>query len=173
MKDRIKNIPRWNKFVIITFAAIFILGCFIFKDYGVSVDEPMQRHHSLVNLYYIKSVLKGNFSADGKLAYPKNSNLEKFADKIGIERRFYLYKHKYYEVAIQIPLVVIEDLFNYKLDYSVIYLIRHFYTFLIFFLSLIYFYKMLSKFNLKCKKITIVRRFISCVIAKNIWRCIL
>lgn len=156
MKDRIKNMTKWNKFVIITFAAIFILGCFIFKDYGVSVDEPMQRHHSLVNLYYIKSVLKGNFIASGCKIYPKNSNLEKLVDREVVERRFYLYTYKYYGIAIQIPLMIIENIFNYKLGYSVIYLIRHFYTFLIFFLSLIYFYKILLNFNLRCKKLPLL-----------------
>ena len=60
MKDRIKNMTKWNKFVIITFAAIFILGCFIFKDYGVSTDELVKRQHSLVNLYYIKAIFKGD-----------------------------------------------------------------------------------------------------------------
>lgn len=53
MKDKIRNMSRWNKFVIIIFVAIFILGCFIFKDYGVSTDELVQGQHSLVNLYYI------------------------------------------------------------------------------------------------------------------------
>lgn len=52
--------------------------------------------------------------------------------------------------------MIIESIFNYKLDYSAIYLIRHFYTFLIFFLSLIYFYKILSKFNFKCKKLSLL-----------------
>ena len=61
MKDRIKNMTKWNKFVIITFAAIFILGCFIFKDDGVSTDELVKRQHSLVNLYYIKAIFKGDF----------------------------------------------------------------------------------------------------------------
>ena len=52
--------------------------------------------------------------------------------------------------------MIIESIFNYKLDYSAIYLIRHFYKFLIFFLSLIYFYKILSKFNFKCKKLSLL-----------------
>lgn len=156
MKDKIRNMSRWNKFVIIIFVAIFILGCFIFKDYGVSADEPVQRQHSLVNLYYIKSVLNGEFSTNGYSLYSENSNLEKLVNKESIERRFYLYEYKYYGVTIQIPLMIIENIFNYKLDYSVIYLIRHFYTFLIFFLSLIYFYKILSKFNFKCKKLPLL-----------------
>lgn len=88
------------------------MGCFIFKDYGVSTDELVQRQHSLVNLYYIKAIFKGDFFASGRRLYSKKSNLEKLVSKESAERRFYLYTYKYYGVAIQIPLMIIESIFN-------------------------------------------------------------
>lgn len=50
------------------------------------------------------------------------------------------YEYKYYGTAIQIPIVFIEDIFGFQLSTRQIYLIRHFYNFLICFIGYICFF---------------------------------
>lgn len=96
--------------------------------------------------------MKGKVNGDGNLIQKRNSDLEKLMDNWHIERRFFEYSYKYYGVAIQIPLTIIEQIFSYQLDVSIIYFIRHMYTFILFFISLIFFYFLLKKYIVKDKK---------------------
>ncbi len=157
MIEKIKKISKWQIFVVIFFLAIFFVGLFTFKDYGISEDEKIQRNHSLVTHYYLKGVLKGNFKGDGiPIENVKTSKLEKIVEEESIERVISNYRFKYYGVALQMPLTFIEEIFDYNLDVSTIFLIRHFFTFLIFFLSLIYFYKLLNEYIVKDKKYALI-----------------
>lgn len=146
-----KNIIKKNIAIIMFFFFVFIIGIFTFKDYGITGDEVIERNHTLVNNYYYMSILTGDFNGYTGKVLNKNMNLEKIMDAETVERRPFFYVYKYYGVAIQMPFVMIEDLFNYKLEYSTVYYIRHLGTFLIFFVSLIYFYKLLNKFVLNNK----------------------
>ena len=157
MLNRIKKLSRWQLFMFVFFLVIFLIGIFTVKDYGLSDDERIERNHSLVIHYYLRSVLEGKFNADGLPIEDINkSNLEKLIEKENVERRIFKYEYKYYGVAMHIPLTLIEQIFDYDLDVQIIYYIRHFFTFLIFFTSLIYFYKLLKKYILKNEKLAFV-----------------
>lgn len=158
MLKKIKKLSKWQIIVISFFLIIFFIGLFTFKDYGMSEDERLQRNHSLINNYYLRCVLAGDFQGTGSnLNDKKMNNLEKIMnDEFFGTKYLFSYPYKYYGVAIQMPLTFIEQIFNYQLDVRIIFLIRHFYTFLIFFLSLIYFYKLLEKYIVKNKKIALI-----------------
>lgn len=157
MIKKIKELSRWQYFICFFFLVIFFIGIFTFRDYGIADDERIERNHDLVTHYYLQSLLNGKKIADGDPTWDIKTNpLEKLVEKEKIERRFYIYEYRYYGVAIQMPLVLVEQAFNYNLDISLIYQVRHIYTFLIFFISLIYFYKLLKKFLIKNEKLAFI-----------------
>lgn len=157
MINKIKKLSRWQYFICFFFLIIFLIGIFTFKDYGIADDERIERNHDLVTHYYIQSLLNGKKIADGNPTWNVKTNpLEKLVEKEKIERRFFAYRYRYYGVTIQMPTVLVEQVFNYNLDISHIYQIRHMYNFLIFFISLIYFYKLLKNFLIKDEKLSFV-----------------
>jgi hypothetical protein len=118
--------------IILFFAFVLVLGIFIYDDYGVSSDEMLQRQHSLINYRYINKVL---FQKDipyiSQLTeYNSDNPLPELED----------YQYKYYNMAMQIPLVAIEDAWDFSLTSQQILYIRHFYNFLVCFFALICFF---------------------------------
>ncbi len=135
MHDKIQNIFHSQKFftaVFIVFLSLYMLiGLSSFQDYNVSVDEPIQREHSRVAYKYINE----------KLLHRQIASL---ADLPDLQE----YEHKYYGVAIQMPLMLAEDLFHFDLSPRRIFQGRHLYNFLIctagyicFFLALVKIFK--------------------------------
>ena len=51
------------------------------------------------------------------------------------------WKDRYYGVALQLVPVMIEHMFDFQLSLRQVYLVKHCYTFLLFFISCIFFYK--------------------------------
>lgn len=100
--------------VLIFFSIYLCIGLFIYSDYGISWDEPYQRQIGYVNFTYVTG-------ADRNALF--NS-----ADK-------------YYGAAFELPLVIVERAFNIQ-DTKTIYEVRHLFTFLIFYVSVIFFYKL-------------------------------
>lgn len=152
----LKQVSKWNWLTIFIFCFIFVIGVCTVSDYGISEDELYERNHSLVNHYYLRSVMKGNFSGNGIPIESKSSNLEKLIDRLNVERNTFQYPYKYYGVAIQLPMTFVEQIFHYKLDVSTIYLIRHIWTFFIYFVSLIFFYFLLKKYVIKNQKYALI-----------------
>ena len=110
----------YNEKHFFTLATIFfIIGSFIFKDYGISWDEPNERYSGFVSLNEVFRI----FNIDSLNNYPELSN--------------YIFKE--YGVLFNLPLAYIEILFNIDKSKS-IYLLRHYINFLIFFIATIYFY---------------------------------
>jgi hypothetical protein len=105
------------------FCVILATGLAIFKDYGISIDEPPQRTHSLVNYRYINVVL-----------WHRNITQLRDLPALGDDQS------NIYSMASQLPLVGIEALYYFTLDSRTIYLFRHLYTFLLYFVSLVCFY---------------------------------
>ena len=118
-----------NIFLIFIFFIIFIIGSSIFSDYGISIDEDNSRVNGFVSLKYVLDLFNFNLV----------SNVENILNIPDI--------HSYFEqgngVAFELPLSLIEILFNLK-DSREIFLLRHYCTFLIFFISLIYFFKIIN-----------------------------
>lgn len=106
-----------QRFIVVSFFTIYLLmGSFIIKDYGISWDEPIQRHTGYINSIY---VFQGNID----LIY---------------------YKDRIYGPVFEIPLFLLEKVLHLN-DSRDIYLMRHFFTFALFYISLIAFYFLLRK----------------------------
>ncbi|MHC1771370.1 MAG: ArnT family glycosyltransferase [Flexilinea sp.] len=118
--------------VILFFAVYGAIGLFCFRDYGCGPDEGMERQTSLVNFRYVIETLQIPVpeSTTTWLAYLPN---------------LHDYRDRYYGTALHFPLVLIESLANFQMQPAVFYGMRHFYTFLNFFLASICFYLLLKK----------------------------
>lgn len=110
------------------FIIYLTFGTIALKDYGVTGDEPIQRLRSLVSYKHINQVLFGR-EIDELKDIP---NLNDFG-------------HLYYGTAVQIPMVIIEDLTNFTMTSRQIYLVRHCITFAIIYCGYICLYFALRK----------------------------
>lgn len=108
--------------VLVFFAVVLFTGFNIYKDYGVSVDEPMQRRHSLVNYEYINEKLLGR-----DVPYVRERGYDKLEN----------YNARQYGVALQLPMVLVEDINNFQMTDFEIYQMRHLFNFLIYFCGLV------------------------------------
>jgi len=115
---------------VVFFLLYFVIGLAVVRDYGISTDEEIQRVHSLINYKYIKEKVIQKEIDDGYLS------LFQDLDE---------YSYKYYGVALQVPLVLIEDIFDFSMTTRQIFLMRHIFNFGICFLGYICFYFMLEK----------------------------
>ena len=141
-----KAIKFFEKYLIIVFFIFyFLVGFSIVDDYGISVDEEFQRYSGFYWLSYVleflpfdqiksQALLKLNEIGGGTLPEPKD--------------------FPFYGVFFDLPLAFIETILdiNRSKDY---FLLRHKATFLIFFISSIYFFKIL-KLRFNSKKIIIL-----------------
>lgn len=114
--------------VILYFIIYFIVGICIYKDYGFSTDEPIQWERSIVTYKYINS----------KVFHREVPELIKIT---GLDE----FDHRYYGTAMQMPMVFIEDLFDFSLSTQQIFYMRHLITFLVCFAGYICFYFALKK----------------------------
>ena len=117
--------------VIIAFVAMLLVGLIVFDDYGFSFDEEVQRQHALISYRTVARMLSGRevFSDAG----PSLTD----------------YEYKYYGVAMQLPLVFAEDMYQLStgtpMPMRTVYRMRHLYTFLIYWFALVCFYRMLRR----------------------------
>ncbi len=112
-----------NLLTILILIVYFITGLFIFDDYGVTVDEPFERQTGLVNLKFIIKDL---------LHKPLPNKLSTLPD-------LKTYEDKDYGIILQFPIILSEYFTNFKHDISSIYKLRHLWTFLNFYISVICF----------------------------------
>ncbi|HPS48771.1 MAG TPA: hypothetical protein PKX37_09840, partial [Flexilinea sp.] len=108
---------------IFVFIIFFVIGLLIFDDYGVTVDEPIERQTSLVNLKFILQDLLH----------------KKLPEELSVIPELQSYKDKYYGVLLQFPTVLFEYFTNFRYDISSIFKLRHLWTFLNFYISVIFF----------------------------------
>src|SRR5574341_2101331 len=101
------------------FVFYFLLGVFIFRHYGVSWDEPTSRDNGTIAYQYVTR---------------QNSDLLTYTDRD-------------YGTAFELPLVVVENATRVTSSQQIYYL-RHFLTFLFFFVGVVFFYKIaLDRFD--------------------------
>jgi hypothetical protein len=104
--------PKYSNYlVVLFFFSYFLLGAGIFDDYGISFDEKISRHCGMISLQYL---LEG-------------------------DRQLFQNHEKYHGPAFEIVLVLLEKGIHVD-DSRTLYLMRHFVTFLLFFISVIFFY---------------------------------
>ena len=117
---------------IIFFLVFFLIGIFIHKDYGISIDETF---HRMMGFYWLNYVL--DFFPNSELKKEVYNILINIKDApVSLE---YLTPHNLiYGVVFDIPAGLIETILSIS-EPRKIYFLRHFLNFLIFFISLIYF----------------------------------
>lgn len=138
--------PKIQKGLVIVLYGFFLLfGFLIFKDYGVSWDEIIQRRHGLVNFKYVYGLIRGKENIPMYLA-----NIPYALEDYGFM--------KYYGIAAKIPLILIEYLSGFSLSNQQIYQMNHLYTFLLFYIAAIFMWKIvrLLKFDFNYSLLTIV-----------------
>jgi hypothetical protein len=117
--------------------AIFLLylaiGLIIAKDYGISLDESLERRTSLANYVYVM----------GKaMRESKNESVRKAASDAPVLME---HRDRFYGTALQSITVFIEHLFKFELSSRDIFLMRHAFTFLNYFAAGIFFYLILRR----------------------------
>ena len=123
MINSIKN--REESIITLFFLIYFFIGLIIFTDYGISWDEPISRYNGFVSLNYLHELL----------------GIEKYSNFQDIRT----YRDNYYGVVFDMPMAFIEKLLAI-ISTKNYYHLRHFFNFIIFFISSIYFYLILNKF---------------------------
>ena len=106
------------------FAVFFIIGINIYDDYGISWDEYNERIGGFVSLNFVREAL----SMETYPGFPKLGD--------------YIYSN--YGVIFNLPMAYIEKAFLID-DIREIFLTRHLFNFIIFFISSIFFFLLLKK----------------------------
>ncbi|MBO0360896.1 hypothetical protein J0X19_23250 [Hymenobacter sp. BT186] len=117
---------RSNTYVKVYFLLVFLLGVFIFKDYGVSWDESIDRINGMVNAKYIMATLAPEWT-EHQLVF---TNVPDFAAHLEND----------HGALFHLPLAFMEVVWP-GLDSRTYYLVRHFCIFLTFLLALWSVYK--------------------------------
>lgn len=111
---------------VLFFALLFLYGCLTFDDFGISSDEYLQRNHSLV--MYNDLFLQDKEYKTATVDTTELPSLENYGTNYG--------------VILQLPLVFAEHMNDFEMSYQEIFMMRHLYSFLWFFISAIYFYRL-------------------------------
>lgn len=121
-----------HKYWVVSFFVLyFAVGLSVFKDYGFSNDEDFERTKGKVYLKYICQ----------QIGLDKCNRYHKY---LGDVYNMHEYWDRYQGPVINIFLASIEVLLNLE-DTELIFKIRHFITFFIFFIGCIFLYKLLQK----------------------------
>jgi len=110
LKDLIER--RYKILVCIFFVVYLFVGISIFKDYGMSWDEPATRTNGIKALKHV----------------------------LGGDESLFNYKYRYYGTAFEGPLVFIEIILRLTKNSRSVYLMRHLATFLLFYAGAFFFY---------------------------------
>ena len=109
-----KNFSSKKLFTSLFFIIFFFIGVVSFRDYGLSWDEPIQREIGKMNARY---------------AFKQ-------------EPWLLTYKDKYYGPIFEVFLVGLEDVFHLTANSNSVYFMRHLVNFLLFYLGVIFFYRL-------------------------------
>ena len=121
------QIKKDSFLVFVFFLLILITGLFTFDDYGIGIDEDNSRINGLVSLKYIFELFKIEFL-----------NEKNFTNIANINE----YTEQGNGVVFDLPLAWFELLFKVD-DFRNKFLLRHIFSFLLYFLSLIYFFRLI------------------------------
>ena len=122
-----KQKADWRKkgIAALFFLLFFLYGCAVFRDYGIGVDEPVERRSSLITWLHLNPFLH-----DVVTDTVDFSQLQPLSE----------YQDRYYGVAVMLPCVAAEHLTGFTMPLPQVYALRHFYNFLLFFAGSIFFY---------------------------------
>ena len=128
-----------NFFILSTFLSYFFLGLNIYKDFGISIDEPF---HRTSGFYWYLWIIDNFFSN-----YSNLENLRNSYNKMEWSQDFIKGTFIQYGVIFDLFFTFIENKFNINKIQNIYYL-KHLFTFFIFFISsLFFFYLIKDRFN--------------------------
>ncbi len=116
----------------IFFGFLLIVGLSVYKDYGVGVDEPVERMNGAVSLNYLADLFKIS-------TLQNNPNLSVFRDL-----ELATYKDKDYPVGFNLPSVLLEQLLGLE-DQQQIYFFRHLLNYLVCLLGVYALYRLAER----------------------------
>ena len=127
----LKRINSNKNLIIFLFFSIFLLfGIFIFPDYGISIDEDNTRIHGLLSLEYVFKIFLPEYTARIQeiIGLQKDAQVEALLHDTssGIIATS--------GVVFDLPMAFLELIFQID-DSRQYYLLRHFFNFLFFFIS--------------------------------------
>ncbi len=114
---------KLNYYLIILFFTYLFFSFSIYKDYGISIDEPSTRFHGLVSFNYIVGLLNKFFFFN----FDINENLPNLQS----------YEHRDYGIFFEVIAITVERILKLN-DFSEIFYLRHLITnifFIFFFLK--------------------------------------
>lgn len=111
------------------FLCYLMIGLRLVGQYRNGVDAWIERNSSLVTYKYINETL---FDRKPSSEFEKLPNLSDYRDR-------------WYGMAMQIPMVIIEDVYDFKLTKRTVFLMRHHIIFLYCFIGYLCFYFMLCR----------------------------
>ena len=111
--------------VVLFFLLFFLYGSAVFRDYGIGVDEPVERRSSLITWLHLNPSLRDVVT--DTVDFSQLQPLDEYQDR-------------YYGVAVMLPCVAVEHLTGFTMPLSDVYALRHFYNFLLFFAGCVFFY---------------------------------
>ena len=106
------------------FLAYLAIGLSVYKDYGISWDEPTHRQIASVNAKYLSGIFFPG------LHIPQFAALPPLAE----------YSAKQYSVVFDLPMYVADLLLGYNGNMPEAYYLRHLGNFLLFYISVFFFY---------------------------------
>lgn len=132
------NILKQKIVVFLVFSFLVMLGFIIHKDYGIGIDEPINRKNGVISLNYLLT----KFDIKNNAGSLKNDPaLEKYKETLQN------YKDQDYGVVLDLPLIILERVFEIN-DTARQYEMRHLINYLIFILGAFALYQISSvRFN--------------------------
>lgn len=127
------NIPNAKKFftnnkqyicVFVFFLVYLIIGISVYKDYGISWDEPTHRQIAMVTAKYVASIFMPDYTNNELASLPPLAESST----------------RQYGVIFDLPMYVAERLLGYNGSMPEIYYMRHLCTFLLFYISVFFFF---------------------------------
>ena len=157
---------NFQKFLIFTFfISFFAIGLYIYRDYGMSNDEPFQRS---VGYYWLIRILE-IFSSDPEIIFEIKKKFQAMYWSNFLNEGNLIQ----YGILFDTFAAIFEELLNIS-DNREAFLFKHFLTFCFFFLSSIFFYKIIfERFDNKFFSIVITSFYISSprLFAESFYNC--
>ena len=114
-----------SRIFVFTFFLVYLaIGIYIYKDYGISWDEPVHREIASVTAKYLSSIVMPDF-------HPSE-----FTALLPLAE----YSAKQYGVVFDLPMYVADRMLGYDGSMPEAYYLRHLCNFLLFYVSVFFFY---------------------------------
>ena len=126
-----------NKITLIIFISYFIIGLFLYKDYGIGIEEHFQRQNGFFWLKQISERFQLSILTDS--ASSIFSQIRNYDPSLPNPEFF-----NFYGIVFDVPLALAEIILEDK-EIKFFFELRHLINFFIFFVSAIYFFKILNK----------------------------